>query len=402
MKLFISWSGPRSEKVAVALRDWIPCVLQSAEPFISKDIGAGREWLREILETLQNSQVGIICITPESVEKPWLYFEAGALMKELAGNKNLIVPYLYDCEEEALKAPLAHFQTVVADKAGTFKLIKTLHEQMVNREKIANLGQTIPNEITLRRIFEKWWPELGEALNGIPKPVAADTDEMGQYSSFYYGPNKTLRTGEVFQDFQTVDKFDEKGNVNAIQNTWADASAGSKIEAKTRPRESKLVVAFENKPSSYPCNIAIRGKDEAPLLNNPYRPFLLFGVRLQGERPKASPPIVVGVRITNGFFQHWLYLKAGGSSYYYSPVEETWTVVKIDISERKRWRKFESEGNPDGPVQARFRCICSVVLEIGPRGSDRPDAEGCGTVEIGPLVLADSDSNYMDKYLPNE
>jgi hypothetical protein len=65
----------------------------------------------------------IICLTPETIDKPWLYFEAGALMRELGGNKNLIVPYLYDCEEETLNGPFAQFQTVLADKAGTFKLI---------------------------------------------------------------------------------------------------------------------------------------------------------------------------------------------------------------------------------------------------------------------------------------
>ncbi len=35
MKAFIRWSGKRSKVLANALRDWLPCVMQYMEPFVS-------------------------------------------------------------------------------------------------------------------------------------------------------------------------------------------------------------------------------------------------------------------------------------------------------------------------------------------------------------------------------
>ena len=43
MKVFISWSGERSRKVAELLDEWLQCVIQAVKPFMSsKGIERGR------------------------------------------------------------------------------------------------------------------------------------------------------------------------------------------------------------------------------------------------------------------------------------------------------------------------------------------------------------------------
>ncbi|CAC9976768.1 hypothetical protein [Flavobacterium panici] len=53
MKVFISWSGERSKKVAELLDDWLQCVIQAVNPWMSsKDIDRGALWFTEINDQL--------------------------------------------------------------------------------------------------------------------------------------------------------------------------------------------------------------------------------------------------------------------------------------------------------------------------------------------------------------
>lgn len=114
MKIFVSWSGGRSRAVAEALRDWLPLVLPDADPWMSaSDIHPGVKGLPEISEVLNNSNLGIICLTRENITAPWILFEAGALSKTL--RESLVCPYLLDLVPTDVKGPLAQFQAVVAN-----------------------------------------------------------------------------------------------------------------------------------------------------------------------------------------------------------------------------------------------------------------------------------------------
>ena len=109
MKVFISWSGSKSQHVAEALREWLPDVINSVEPFVSsEDIHAGARWQRELASQLDLSNFGIVCVTRENQAEPWLNFEAGALAK--AVDVSRLIPLAIDLKPSDVELPLGEFQ----------------------------------------------------------------------------------------------------------------------------------------------------------------------------------------------------------------------------------------------------------------------------------------------------
>ena len=158
MNVFISWSGARSKAVAEALRDWLPKVLQSVEPWLSAtDIEKGTKWSTEITGSLGKTEIGIVCLTPENLCSPWILFEAGALSKSLEQAK--VCTYLFDLEPSNVQWPLAMFQSTKAEKDETKKLIATLNKAM---------GDKALAESSLNETFDLWWPKLEMGFDMIP------------------------------------------------------------------------------------------------------------------------------------------------------------------------------------------------------------------------------------------
>jgi len=71
MKVFISWSGPRARAAAHKLREWLPDVIDSIEPWMSaEDIDAATRWGNEVTNKLAETRCGIICLTAENQTAP--------------------------------------------------------------------------------------------------------------------------------------------------------------------------------------------------------------------------------------------------------------------------------------------------------------------------------------------
>jgi hypothetical protein len=159
--VFISWSGDRSKDVALALRDWLPMVLQAAKPFMSAtDIVKGSRGLVELARVLEVTKVGIICLTPENLSAPWLLFESGALSKTL-DRGTLVCTYLLDgLRQQDVSPPLGQFQSTKGEKEETRQMLQNIN---------GSLGSAVSEE-TLNGVFEALWPKLSEVLFAIPEP----------------------------------------------------------------------------------------------------------------------------------------------------------------------------------------------------------------------------------------
>lgn len=158
MKIFVSWSGATSHAVATALKDWLNILLPSVELWISDELLGGKRWSSELAEKLDEMDSGIVILTREGLASPWIYFECGALSK--ARKQSRVFPYLFDIKaQECINNPLSQFQAIVADKAGTKKLILDLNNSLSLPEKHP--------EKSLEYLFERIWPDLEKGFNSI-------------------------------------------------------------------------------------------------------------------------------------------------------------------------------------------------------------------------------------------
>ena len=150
MKVFISWSGARSKAVAELLGDWLSCVLQNCRPWIStRDIDRGSLWFSEIHDQLKDTSVGVVVLTLENRERPWILFEAGALAKGLTTSR--VCTLLVDLQAKDVEDPLAQFNHTTPDKEGIKNLIFTLN---------AALGENKLRDQVVTGVFETYWPQF--------------------------------------------------------------------------------------------------------------------------------------------------------------------------------------------------------------------------------------------------
>ena len=167
LEVLISWSGRQSRAVALGLHIWLPKVLPTLRPWIStQDIDKGTRWSNELQNYLARAQGSIICLTPENIVSPWVYWETGAISQT---QRFPICPLLIGISPEDIKGgPLNQFQCTFADKEDVLLLVTSLNQRLEVPE----------DELRLRGLFEHHWDELRQVLDsaremGIPHDVLA-------------------------------------------------------------------------------------------------------------------------------------------------------------------------------------------------------------------------------------
>lgn len=156
-KVFISWSGELSNRLAEAVRQWLPGVLQFVKPYFTpSDVEKGTRWGSDILSELDSSDIGIICLTKDNLDKPWILFESGALSKNF--EKSRVCTLLFNIETTDLTGPLTIFQNTRFSKEDFKKLVKSINNAG---------GDSKLDDSVLDGVFEMWWPKLEEQVRKI-------------------------------------------------------------------------------------------------------------------------------------------------------------------------------------------------------------------------------------------
>lgn len=156
MKVFMSWSGPRSHAVAQLLGDWLQNVIQAVKPWISSaGIERGELWFRKISDNLGEVNMGIVCLTPENRDAPWILFEAGALLKGIPAAR--VMTFLIDLKTSDIRDPLAQFNHTLPTQSDMYKLVETLNSK---------LAEPLNTE-RLKAAFENYWPQFEKSFTEI-------------------------------------------------------------------------------------------------------------------------------------------------------------------------------------------------------------------------------------------
>ncbi|MHB8285947.1 MAG: hypothetical protein ACYDD1_14895, partial [Caulobacteraceae bacterium] len=174
VKIFISWSGERSYRIAAIFADWLPKVIQRVQPFLSSGIDKGARWSEVVAQELSQSKFGILCVTLENRESPWLLFEAGAISKTLPDS--FVAPVLIGVDKAQLAgSPLSQFQMSDLNKIDLLQLAKSINK--------AGDGDHLEDG-RLVEAFEAFWPDFLEKAK----------DEVGLVGTNDYGSSGQTST----------------------------------------------------------------------------------------------------------------------------------------------------------------------------------------------------------------
>ncbi|HNQ23865.1 MAG TPA: TIR domain-containing protein [Phycisphaerae bacterium] len=156
LQVFISWSGERSHAVAEQVKTWLVDVVPQAEPWLSsEDLRKGLQWLPELNKSLNTSGFGLLVLTAENKDAPWLLFEAGVISKALPNRH--CCPLLCGLKQTEISGPLAQFQSAaITSNKDMLHLAKTMHDAS---------GAGKLDEERLNRWFPKTWDDFAKQVS---------------------------------------------------------------------------------------------------------------------------------------------------------------------------------------------------------------------------------------------
>src|SRR5579862_4080281 len=89
----------------------------SSDDRIDGGLNAGDNWYFQIHQKTENSDILLALITQNSIDRPWLYYEAG-LAK---GFKKIVVPICIGIKRENIKSPLKELQAYQLTDKNSFE-----------------------------------------------------------------------------------------------------------------------------------------------------------------------------------------------------------------------------------------------------------------------------------------
>lgn len=152
------------------------------------DIEKGSLWRSKLAGLLHKTKFGIVCLTPENQENPWILFEAGALSKE----ENPLWTVLFGLKKSDIKSgPLSDINHTSLDEIKDVeRLIRDINDR---------LGEQTLSDQRLKDAFVMWWSKLEDHLKKIESMPLVETPKRPIEEMIEEILNIVRSTGSFYQ-----------------------------------------------------------------------------------------------------------------------------------------------------------------------------------------------------------
>ena len=182
------------------------------------------------------------------------------------------------------------------------------------------------------------------------------------------------------------------GDINVVQYLWADAFRGGRICARVNSGGFFFANFFHEQAH----RISLQHRNPFEGRKGPRehteKTHISFEARVPEETTSGKElllrEVALGIRLVNGYFQHWEYSVHPGEYILFPIRGGQWQSASIDLTART-WHRFKSDGNHLlGPDEPNFEIICAVVLELGSDSGPIRPGSGEGFIDIRRIQLA--------------
>lgn len=270
MKVFISWSGKLSNKIAKILYEWLPSIINTLDIFYSPDdIRKGENWDLRLSRELGECDFGIICLTKENLTSPWINFEAGAIAKTVNSRMTAL---LIDIKPSDIKGPITRFQATRIDKEDFYKLVYDLNECL-----------DIPLDIKLLvRNFNLVWDVIKQEMDSAVEENKAQFDKPKDIED-------TVQDSTIQEILQIVRNISTYNSINKSYDRYIRrAMENEELQKKIDVLTLSAILSEGDPESIIKQKITIsynseKGRDIRYSLREKIRPITRNGKVLEGD-----------------------------------------------------------------------------------------------------------------------
>jgi hypothetical protein len=257
MKVFVCWSGRRSQEFASLLKSWLQGLMpRRIDARLSIDIQKGTLWFHELDKALEGARLGIVCLTDEALRSPWIHYEAGILSRALreadhAARQDAetpqVFPVLFGTDGSRLSGPLAAYQSTSAfSRDDMWRFVQA----------VARRAGVRPESV--RQRFDAGWGRVLARFDGVSRvpihEVFPDIESLFNGRAFNEPIEQQLR-----QDW--LARHDEIRRVH-----WTLREKDAAVKAACRAFASDLFSALITEVDAYARDLSpLIGQQAAPI-----------------------------------------------------------------------------------------------------------------------------------------